>query len=318
MLSCRIYEEGDALMIEFDESYFKDEYREGFFVPEKMKRVWAVMQEVLSEVIRVCEKYDITYYADYGTLLGAIRHKGFIPWDDDVDLSVPRKDFERLFKILPSELPEPYVVKSVYNLKNPEGLTGYVVNRETVETDASKLDGCHGCPYTVGIDIFPLDNIPDDEELAQAHIDMFNIAYDAAQRFDELKSTGELWGYLPQIEEICKVSLVRDDTLNSQLWVLADKIASLFADDECQRVASMLELMVLGKDHIRQRKWMETVKKMPFENIMINVPSGYDKILKRRYGDYMTPVKGLSAHDYPFYKKQDEWLTSIGFWQSKA
>lgn len=299
-------------MIQFDEGYFKDEYRDGFFIPEKMKRAWAAMQEVLSEIIRVCEKYDIAYYADYGTLLGAVRHKGFVPWDDDVDISVQRKDYERLFKILPSELPESYVVKSVYNTKMLESPTGCVMNRKTVETDASKLDGFHGCPYIVGVDVFALDNIPDDEELAQTHTAMYNIAYDVAQRFDELKGTGELWGYLPQIEEICRVSLVRDDTLNSQLWVLADRIASLFAEDECQRVASMTELMVEGKNHIRQKKWMETVEKLPFENIMINVPNGYDNILKVRYGDYMTPVRGTAVHDYPFYKIQDEWLMARG------
>lgn len=65
--------------------FFKEEVREGFYISAEMKKVWAVEMKVLSFVISVCKKYDIPYFADYGTLLGTVRHKGFIPWDDDID-----------------------------------------------------------------------------------------------------------------------------------------------------------------------------------------------------------------------------------------
>lgn len=299
-------------MIKFDDDYFKDEYRCDFLVPEKMKRAWAAQQEVLSEIIRVCDKYDIVYYAEYGTLLGAVRHKGFIPWDDDIDLSMPRKDYEKLFRVASYELPKTYVLNSVYSNDKLTTPMGCIMNRATVETDALLLKDFHGCPYIVGVDIYPLDNIPDDEELAQAYMAMYNMVYDAAQRFDKLKQTNELWGYLLQIEELCRVKLVRDDTLQFQLWALAENIAAMFADDDTKRIASLWELTVKGKKRMRKKEWYRTVEKRPFEKIKINVPNGYDEVLRLIYGDYMMPVRGGGDHDYPFYKKQDEWMKQNG------
>ena len=75
-------------------SFFEDQVREGFYVPSMIKRAWAAEMEVLSEVDRVCEKYNIDYYADWGSLLATVRHGGFIPWDDDLDIVVKRKDYE--------------------------------------------------------------------------------------------------------------------------------------------------------------------------------------------------------------------------------
>lgn len=83
-------------MLDFSESYFKDEIRSGFFVPEMMKRSWAAHLKILDELKILFEKYNLTYYADFGTLLGAVRHKGIIPWDDDIDISMPRKDYMTL------------------------------------------------------------------------------------------------------------------------------------------------------------------------------------------------------------------------------
>ena len=71
-------------MLQFPEEYFEDEVRDGFYVPSMIKRAWATELDVLDEVDRICRKYNITYYAEWGTLLGAIRHAGYVPWDDDL------------------------------------------------------------------------------------------------------------------------------------------------------------------------------------------------------------------------------------------
>ena len=79
----------------FKEEYFLEENRDGFLVSQDMKRAWAAQLEVLEEVKRVCAILDIKFYADWGTLLGAVRHHGFIPWDDDMDIAMLRIDYMR-------------------------------------------------------------------------------------------------------------------------------------------------------------------------------------------------------------------------------
>ena len=80
-------------MAEFQESYFQDEIREGFKIDGIMKRAWAAQIEVLEIIDHICRKYGLMYYADWGTLLGTVRHEGFIPWDDDIDIAMKRQDY---------------------------------------------------------------------------------------------------------------------------------------------------------------------------------------------------------------------------------
>lgn len=97
--------------MEFPIDFFLDEVREGF-IPAMMKRAWAAELEILVEIDRICEKYKLRYFIDYGNLLGAIRHKGFIPWDDDIDIMMLRKDYEIFAKWLIKELLKKLVFRS--------------------------------------------------------------------------------------------------------------------------------------------------------------------------------------------------------------
>ena len=75
------------------DNFLEGEIRNSFYVESMMKKVWAAQLEVLHEIDRICKKHNITYFADWGTLLGAVRHKGFIPWDDDMDITMKRQDY---------------------------------------------------------------------------------------------------------------------------------------------------------------------------------------------------------------------------------
>ena len=75
-------------MLQFPKNYFQDETVDGFHIEAMMKCAWAAQLEVLEALRELCEEYQITYFADWGTLLGAVRHQGFIPWDDDMDLAI--------------------------------------------------------------------------------------------------------------------------------------------------------------------------------------------------------------------------------------
>lgn len=79
-----------------------------------MKRAWAAQMEVFQIVADICDRNGIRYFADWGTLLGAVRHKGMIPWDDDIDISLMRDEYNQLIKILPEQLPHGFVIAGMY------------------------------------------------------------------------------------------------------------------------------------------------------------------------------------------------------------
>ncbi|MBD5555784.1 MAG: LicD family protein [Roseburia sp.] len=298
------------MMLQFDQQFFEEETRDGFCISAMMKRAWAVELEVLSQVGAVCKKYGIPYYAVYGSLLGAVRHKGYIPWDDDIDIALKREDYIRLLKLLPEELPEGYFVNSYYTCETHQQPWASVVNTKYILQDAEKIKEFWGCPYVCGIDIFPIDFLPADEQADDVYMNMYGIVFAVAQRYEEYKASGELNQYLLQIEQLSGVTLNDDGTLRRQLLLLADKIAGLYHEEECTELT-----MITSRLNRRNRafkfpkEWFDKTVDMPFENITIPVPEEFHRALTVFYGeDYMTPVRGGGEHEYPFYKRQQQFL----------
>ncbi|SFL40782.1 lipopolysaccharide cholinephosphotransferase [Lachnospiraceae bacterium KH1T2] len=97
--------------MKIDADFFRDEVRNGFYIPAPIKQAWAANLEVLAEIDRICIKYNIEYFADWGTLLGAVRHGGFVPWDDDLDIGMKRAEYVKFRAVADKELPDNYVIK---------------------------------------------------------------------------------------------------------------------------------------------------------------------------------------------------------------
>ena len=100
------------MTIELPKGFLDQESRDGFLVPSKLKRIWAVELDLLCKFDSVCRKYGIKYHVAYGTMLGAVRHKGFIPWDDDLDVWLLRDDFEKLQTVAKEEFKDPYFLQT--------------------------------------------------------------------------------------------------------------------------------------------------------------------------------------------------------------
>lgn len=134
--------------MQIPEGYLEGEIRDGFYVESMMKKTWAAQMEVLAEVDRVCKKNNIQYFADWGTLLGAVRHKGFVPWDDDMDITMKRKDYNHFCNIAEKEMPG-FNIVNVHTEPGWDSLAARIVNGKRIRYDKEHLEKFHGCPYVI-------------------------------------------------------------------------------------------------------------------------------------------------------------------------
>lgn len=155
-------------MIKIDDSYLEDEIRDGFYIPSMTKRTWAMELTVLDLIDSICSKHNITYFADWGTYLGAIRHKGFVPWDDDLDICMHRNELNKFLAVAKEELPEGYSIMSFHNNDYSWKFIYNIVPNDHMCFTPEYLKSHYSFPYIVAIDIFIIDNISDDDSIEQS------------------------------------------------------------------------------------------------------------------------------------------------------
>ncbi len=292
----------------FEEAYFQGEERDGFFVEEMMKRAWAAQIEVLKEIEQVCTRHGLRYYAGYGTLLGAVRHHGFIPWDDDMDIFMLRDDYEQFLPFFQKEMPKGYALLNNYLDERFDEVFSRVVNGMEINLTEAYLKRYHGCPYVVGVDIFPLDFLSRDEADVKLQYELYRLVMGTKNQL--MASTDNEEELLGTVEELCGVTIDRNAPVKRQLLRLMDRISSLYHREESDEVAIM-HSNVNGFTGRMEKGWFEETVWLPFECTEIPVPANYHACLNRIYGDsYMTPIR-FAAHNYPFYKQQEEILREM-------
>lgn len=298
--------------MKFDDKFFKDEEREGFFIPEKMKRAWAAQLEVLQEIQKICKEQKIKYFADWGTLLGAVRHGGFIPWDDDLDIGMLREDYTRFLEVAPQLLSEQFELKSLYNDPEHDNVKCRVISGRYMNFDKSYLERFHGCPYVVGVDIFPIDYIPRDKEKSEEQNRMIEIVMKVAASIPEYPPYEEkVWLLIEKVEKMTGICIDHANRLTHELKKIVDILSARYCSEDGDEVTSMIDL-AMGWDYHAKKEWYAAAQDMPFEMISIPVPVGYDGILKIKYSEeYMMPVNCGGSHDYPFYAKQEQALKEV-------
>lgn len=292
--------------LEFSVDFFKTEVRDGFEIQAMMKRAWAAQMEVLHVVAGVCKNNGIRYFADGGTLLGAVRHKGMIPWDDDIDICVVREEYNRLIQVLPKALPHGFVVAGMYADSERLQKAAFVphlrvIADETLWNFNDYMRYFHGFPYQrVGIDIFPMDYISRDIGITNVQKQIIRLGIETLRDWNKLEENGMLDEYVNGFQKLCNVSFDNVNNVKNYMWKIIDKISSISYREEADYVTNIFYW--LDNDNYKMKKeCYDYTIELPFENMNIVAPEMYDEVLRAEYGDYMVPVKGAADHDYPFY-----------------
>ena len=235
-----------------------------------------VQLNILKKLKECSIEYGIRYYLHAGTALGAVRHRGYIPWDDDVDVFVPIDDYLKLIHILEND--KRYKIISQFNTDYYYGWGfGYMIDCNTI-CDVNKFP----IQISLGqsIDLFPLYGIPEDEREKDIYINT-----------------------VKNLESKCLISIKDEDRINAINKL--NKFLLNYNYNECKLVGNVL--MPAFVNDIYEKDILGNGLEMQFENLLLNIPEKYDLFLKQLYGDYMQlpPVeKRKGEHFYHTYFKE--------------
>ena len=294
--------------------FFRDEVRNGFYIPTAVKQAWASCLDVLKEVDRVCTKYGIRYFADWGSFLGAVRHGGFVPWDDDLDICMLRDDYTRFRKVADKELPNHYVIHDYERKEDHWLFLSRVVSNASICFDEDYMTRHYNFPWLATVDIFVKDYLYKDEikERERDKEVMFLITLADGIREGTFEKTTILY-HLQKIKEKYHTSLPdigRTRDLCVALYRLAEKEMSKVKPEEADMVGQIFPWILKGGKG-QPKAYYEKIIRLPFEDTTIPVPACYNTVLASRYGNYNEIHKVWDGHMYPFFEGQRADLEKI-------
>lgn len=251
-----------------------------------LKKLHNIELMILSDFIKICDEDNIKYFAAYGTALGAIRHNGFIPWDDDVDIIMFREDYKKFLKIIKND--------DKYDFFTMENTLGYYKVFGKLSLKGTKLHDFwyENANFVMGIniDIFIIDFVPNNSLLKKFYLKKRNIHRKLSWLLEVLNSDMYLSKSKERVGRFIN-KIFKLIGINQKF--LLKHYNSLFNEDN-----NSIEVCEVTDRIIFPKYLFESIIKVPFENIEINVPKDYDTYLKIMYGDYMRipPVEERFNH----------------------
>lgn len=251
---------------------------------ETLRKVQLVQLEIVKEIKRVCNEAKIDYFLDSGTLLGAVRHRGFIPWDDDLDIGMLRKDYDMFLEMAPKYLNERYEIIDWKHEKGYPHPMAKVIKKGTVYVEEKRKDDSK---QGIWVDVFAYDKVPDSPKIRR-------------------KQGRCIMLYRGLIRAKCKYQTWHVNGVflfGKWLKNLPLRIFSLFFSkeslvkkyEEAARLANTTSetMMYFANGSSAYGKWFipsscfEKLINVEFEDDVFRVPRDYDLYLKTVYGDYM-------------------------------
>ena len=270
---------GLPIKITLPENFLKKEVRCGYEVSEKLKKIWAVELDLLQSLLDVCKKHNINVQVFAGTLLGAVRHKGMIPWDDDIDVAMTRDDFNKLCTVANEEFKAPYFFQTALN--DRKFFFGFARLRNSLTTGV--ISGNESQEYNNGIyiDIFPLDGLPGSHLASKIQRRVIMMVVKCCTTYIREKRKNNSIGEL-----ISRVFRPAIRCFSYEWWYgLYGRVLSL-STDHSDKLCLRTHFLFGEKYSIYKSELSDTIE-IPFENIMVPVPKKYKAVLSRMYGEYM-------------------------------
>lgn len=249
--------------------------------------------EIYKIVADICEKHNIRYYAIGGTCLGAVRHKGFIPWDDDMDIAMPLIDFQRFLEIAPVLLPDYLEIYNPRNLKHNALHFIKVVDNRTTMIESCFLD-YPDCYSGVWLDIMPMGGMPEPGFRRKYYLLMRRIIFSLTRglklAYSQLSPKGKfIYFIIYPLKSICSSAF---------LWEKTMKFFQKYPFDKSEYTGyTWCELSHL----IFPQKWFKEYVIMDFEDTKIRCPKYWHEFLSQMFGEYLeypSEENRNSGHDF--------------------
>lgn len=280
------------------------------FDPAKLGRKLTIEEarrrqlDMLDALADFCDAHGLTYYLSGGTLLGAVRHRGYIPWDDDIDVNMPRPDVEKLIRLTGGRLGGHLVIARAEGpIEHATSFPRLLDTRYVLKT--STPDGRASYFTNLFIDIFPIEGLPTDFGKVRRHylltrsmITMRHLAY----------YTGPLTGRRGPMKALRYALRPVAKLFGYRFWNrMLLKLAKKYDYDRCDYVGVVCGYVHTTQEYIKKEGYGVPVK-IPFENRMYNAPADADTYLKNLYGDYMQlpPPEKRAVHHFDIWERKED------------
>lgn len=281
----------------------------------QLRKIWDIELDLLEKFKNICKKYNIHYFACAGTLLGAARHSGFIPWDDDIDVLLMWPDYKKLLEVAPRECQYPYFFQSLYTEMDSKPSASRLRRSDTTGFTKWEYEN-QGPDYNKGIfiDIFPLFYVPDSEEhKSKQKTEVIDIWYciHAVDAIKQQKRGGFInktyESYIPKLIEYMQKNGITDVDSIDATRLREDYLEACASETHRTKEVGATSSYCHRPDLMWNTEWYDQSIELPFENTTISCPMEYEKVLEKQYGDWRTPVKGGESHEMVVMDTEIPW-----------